>query len=284
MRVGPDSVVRTGPMRAGPGWPASWMRQDSSWSWSVEVVVAVVVVIQANHVGCSNDLPPTPLSELPAPSLPPGCHQHDHGGCSRHHEAGHPDTVVLPARRRRMAAAARMGRDPEIQLLSRSFPARSAEPFPPEVAQGEAGEVAAAIASLLDIEMGDPALAAGVLAAIGRVGAMSTGLIRHCRRQAGSAGSPAPGPSRVQRPPDTRPRHYRISRFERVISGPLRAILGVLRDSVATLRRSRFIGLFWRVRPSLQHPFSALFVRPNTTGRATGLPAASPPPTPTAEP
>ncbi len=51
-----------------------------------------------------------------------------------------------------------------------------------EIAQGEAGEVAAAIASLLDIEMGDPALAAGVLAAIGRVGAMLTGLIRHCRR------------------------------------------------------------------------------------------------------
>ena len=51
-----------------------------------------------------------------------------------------------------------------------------------EIAQGEAGEAAAAVASLLDIEMGDAVLGQGFLTASGRVGAMLTGLIRGCRR------------------------------------------------------------------------------------------------------
>ncbi len=50
-----------------------------------------------------------------------------------------------------------------------------------EIAAGEAGEAAAAIESLLDLELGDEALAQDFLALEGRVGAMLTGLIRRHR-------------------------------------------------------------------------------------------------------
>jgi len=50
-----------------------------------------------------------------------------------------------------------------------------------EIAAGEAGEAVAAVESLLDLEVGDEALAKDFLALEGRVGAMLTGLIRRHR-------------------------------------------------------------------------------------------------------